>query len=44
VNAPGPPIAAFAPDGTLVALVTEEGGRLRSLAVFVDAAAETRDT
>ena len=44
VNAPGPPIAAFAPDGTLVALVTEEGGRLRSLAVFVDAAAKTRDT
>jgi tRNA pseudouridine55 synthase len=28
------PIAAFAPDGTLVALVTEESGRLRSLAVF----------
>ena len=28
------PIAAFAPDGTLVALVTEEAGRLRSLAVF----------
>jgi len=44
VNAPGTPIAAFAPDGTLVALVTEEGGRLRSLAVFVDAAAKTRDT
>lgn len=43
-NAPGTPIAAFAPDGTLVALVTEEGGRLRSLAVFVDAAAKTRDT
>ena len=28
------PIAAFAPDGTLVALVTEESGRLRSLAFF----------
>jgi tRNA pseudouridine55 synthase len=37
-NAPGTPIAAFAPDGTLVALVAEEAGRLRSLAVFVDAA------
>jgi tRNA pseudouridine55 synthase len=35
---PGTPFAAFAPDGALVALVTEEGGRLRSLAVFVDAA------
>jgi tRNA pseudouridine55 synthase len=43
-SAPGTPIAAFAPDGTLVALVTEEGGRLRSLAVFVDAADKTRDT
>jgi tRNA pseudouridine55 synthase len=43
-SAPGTPIAAFAPDGTLVALVTEEGGRLRSLAVFVDAAAKPRDT
>jgi tRNA pseudouridine55 synthase len=43
-NAPGTPIAAFAPDGTLVALATEEGGLLRSLAVFVDAAAKTRDT
>jgi tRNA pseudouridine55 synthase len=38
------PLAAFDPDGTLVALVTAEGGRLRSLAVFVDAAAKTRDT
>ena len=28
------PIAAFAPDGTLVALVTAEPGYLRSLAVF----------
>jgi tRNA pseudouridine55 synthase len=33
---PQTPIAAFAPDGTLVALVTEESGRLRSLAVFAD--------
>ena len=32
---PDHPIAAFAPDGTLVALVTTESGRLRSLAVFV---------
>ena len=30
----GDPVAAFAPDGTLVALVTPESGRLRSLAVF----------
>jgi tRNA pseudouridine55 synthase len=30
----GVPVAAFAPDGTLVALVTAESGRLRSLAVF----------
>jgi tRNA pseudouridine55 synthase len=29
------PAAAFAPDGTFVALVTTEGDRLRSLAVFV---------
>jgi tRNA pseudouridine55 synthase len=28
------PLAAFAPDGTLVALVTEDSGRLRPLAVF----------
>jgi tRNA pseudouridine55 synthase len=33
----GQPIAAFAPDGTLVALVTPSGGQLRSLAVFADA-------
>lgn len=33
---PQAPIAAFAPDGTLVALVTEDSGRLRSLAVFAD--------
>ncbi|MBV9854037.1 MAG: tRNA pseudouridine(55) synthase TruB, partial [Streptosporangiaceae bacterium] len=31
------PIAAFAPDGTLVALVTEEGGQARPLAVFAAA-------
>jgi tRNA pseudouridine55 synthase len=29
-----PPLAAFGPDGTLIALVTPESGRLRSLAVF----------
>ena len=34
---PGTPIAAFAPDGTFIALVTAEEERLRSLAVFVDA-------
>jgi len=34
--APQTPIAAFAPDGTLVALVSEESGRLRCLAVFAD--------
>jgi tRNA pseudouridine55 synthase len=28
------PVAAFAPDGTLVALVTADNGCLRSLAVF----------
>jgi tRNA pseudouridine55 synthase len=32
--APGTPVAAFDPDGTLVALVTAESGSLRSLAVF----------
>jgi tRNA pseudouridine55 synthase len=41
---PDVPLAAFDPDGTLIALVTAEGGRLRSLVVFVDAAAKTRDT
>jgi tRNA pseudouridine55 synthase len=41
---PDVPLAAFDPDGTLIALVTAEGGRLRSLAVFVDAAAKTRDS
>jgi tRNA pseudouridine55 synthase len=40
----GSPVAAFDPDGTLIALVAGEGGQLRSLAVFVDAAAKTRDT
>jgi tRNA pseudouridine55 synthase len=34
---PDAPLAAFDPDGALIALVTAEGGRLRSLAVFVDA-------
>jgi tRNA pseudouridine55 synthase len=29
------PIAAFGPDGTLIALLTEEDGQTRSLAVFV---------
>src|ERR1022692_4177306 len=29
------PIAAFGPDGTLIALLTEENGQTRSLAVFV---------
>jgi hypothetical protein len=28
-------VAAFAPDGTLIALLTEESGQARSLAVFV---------
>ena len=28
------PVAAFAPDGSLIALLTEEGGQARSLAVF----------
>jgi tRNA pseudouridine55 synthase len=37
------PIAAFAPDGTLVALVTAESGSLRSLAVFIDASPAVRD-
>jgi tRNA pseudouridine55 synthase len=31
---PGDPVAAFDPDGALVALVTADSGRLRSLAVF----------
>jgi tRNA pseudouridine55 synthase len=29
------PVAAFAPDGTFIALLTEEGGQVRPLAVFV---------
>ncbi len=33
---PATPVAAFAPDGTLIALVTEESGRLVTLAVFAD--------
>jgi tRNA pseudouridine55 synthase len=35
VTGTGPaPVAAFGPDGSLVALLTEDGGRARSLAVF----------
>jgi len=35
VTGTGPaPVAAFAPDGSLVALLTDDGGRARSLAVF----------
>ena len=35
-SAAGPgPVAAFAPDGTLIALLTEEDGQARPLAVFV---------
>jgi tRNA pseudouridine55 synthase len=34
---PGDPVAAFGPDGTLVALVAVEADRLRSLAVFAGA-------
>ena len=43
LNRPDVPLAAFDPDGTLIALVSVEEGRLRSLAVFVDAAAKARD-
>ena len=43
-DGPDAPLAAFDPDGTLIALVTAEDGRLRSLAVFVDAAAKTWDS
>ena len=43
-DGPDVPLAAFDPDGTLIALVTAEDGRLRSLAVFVDAAAKTWDS
>ncbi|HEY1821123.1 MAG TPA: hypothetical protein VGG83_14455 [Trebonia sp.] len=41
---PDTPIAAFAPDGTLVALVAADDGRLRSLAVFTDPAFSSRET
>jgi tRNA pseudouridine55 synthase len=34
-GSPEAPVAAFDPDGTLIALVTIEAGRLRPLAVFV---------
>jgi tRNA pseudouridine55 synthase len=33
--APGGPVAAFGPDGELIALLTEQDGQARSLAVFV---------
>ena len=33
-NSPQAPTAAFAPDGTLIALVTEESGQARPLVVF----------
>jgi hypothetical protein len=33
--APGGPAAVFGPDGELIALMREEGGQARSLAVFV---------
>jgi len=35
IGAKDEPTAAFAPDGTLIALVTEESGRTRPLVVFV---------
>lgn len=41
---PGAALAAFAPDGTLVALVTAERGQFRSLAVFADPAPSSRGT
>ena len=34
-DTPGGPVAAFGPDGTLIALLTEQDGLARSLAVFV---------
>jgi tRNA pseudouridine55 synthase len=40
---PGTPMAAFAPDDTLVALVTADSGCIRSLAVFIDAPPAARD-
>jgi len=39
---PGDPLAAFAPDGSLIALVTVESGRLRSLAVFTSTASDAK--
>lgn len=39
VPAHGGPVAAFGPDGALIALLTEEQGQLRSLAVFVSSSA-----
>jgi tRNA pseudouridine55 synthase len=35
------PVAAFGPDGSLVALLTDDGGRARSLAVFAPEAVTT---
>jgi tRNA pseudouridine55 synthase len=37
----GAPVAAFGPDGSLVALLTDDGGRARSLAVFATEPATT---
>ena len=34
-GASGGPVAAFGPDGTLIALLVEQGGEARSIAVFV---------
>ena len=36
-GAPAGPVAAYAPDGRLIALVTEESGQARPLVVFADA-------
>jgi tRNA pseudouridine55 synthase len=38
------PVAAFGPDGSLVALLTEEDGQARSLAVFSPSSASTAST
>ena len=35
VTDPRTPTAAYAPDGTLIALLTEESGQARPLVVFV---------
>jgi tRNA pseudouridine55 synthase len=43
-NHPDVPLAAFDPDGTLVALVTVNGGQIRSLAVFADPAPASRES